>query len=278
MAIAAVDTHKLSYLGTAIEEFLHYLRLCSVAVLARASVLHFGSARFLRSIALGCAPLRSVLRSVALVCARLHSFALGTCARLRSVALVCARFLRSFALNCARLHSFALDCARLRSFALNCARLHSFALGSWRQPLLALQCCPCAVTISASVLLRRRDRSSRCAPCSWAGVNRFSRCSAARVQSLSISASALLRRRARSSRCAPCLYAGANRFSRCSAARVQSLSRRRLCSVVVLARRAVLQMQRVCSFQAGVLRRGIMLLRRRGVVAAAFGLRAHDFQ
>ena len=258
MAIAAVDTHKLSYLGTAIEEFLHYLRLCSVAVLARASVLHFGSARFLRSIALGCAPLRSVLRSVALVCARLHSFALGTCARLRSVALVCARF--------------------LRSFALNCARLHSFALGSWRQPLLALQCCPCAVTISASVLLRRRDRSSRCAPCSWAGVNRFSRCSAARVQSLSISASALLRRRARSSRCAPCLYAGANRFSRCSAARVQSLSRRRLCSVVVLARRAVLQMQRVCSFQAGVLRRGIMLLRRRGVVAAASGLRAHDLQ
>ena len=52
----------------------------------------------------------------------------------------------------------------------------------------------------------------------------------------------------------------------------------RLCSVVVLARRAVLQLQRVCSFQAGVLRRGIMLLRRRGVVAAAFGLRAHDFQ
>ena len=41
-----MDTHKLSYLGTVIEEFLHYLRLCSVAVLARASVLHFGCARF----------------------------------------------------------------------------------------------------------------------------------------------------------------------------------------------------------------------------------------
>ena len=98
-------------------------------------------------------------------------------------------------------------------------------------------CCSAALVLQSlsSALLRRRARSMRCAPCLVAGVNRFSRCSAARVQSLS-SASALLRRRARSMRCAPCLYAGVNRFSRCSAARVQSLSRRRLCSVALLDR------------------------------------------
>lgn len=69
-------------------------------------------------------------------------------------------------------------------------------LSCWRQPLLAMQRCTRAVTISgpAPVLPRRRARWLRAAPCFYAGVNHCSRRGAARVQSPS-SPSAALRRR-----------------------------------------------------------------------------------
>ena len=149
--------------------------------------------------------------SLALRCCT--SVALGSCARLRSVALLCARC-------CAQLRSFALVCTRLRSvLALVCAQLHSFALGS---------CARLRSIVLGCIRLR-----------SEAGANRFLRCSAVRVQSLSrrqfCSVVVIARRAVRH---APGL---ASTASRAAVLPVYShyLSRRRLCSVAALARRAV---------------------------------------
>ena len=187
------------------------------ALLSRSSFTIFGFAPSPCSLALRCCT----------------SVALGSCARLRSVALLCARCcaqLRSFALVCTRLRSvLALVCAQLHSFALgSCARLRSIVLGCIRLRSIALVCARLRSIVLGCIRLR-----------SEAGANRFLRCSAVRVQSLSrrrfCSVVVIARRAVRH---APGL---ASTASRAAVLPVYShyLSRRRLCSVAALARRAV---------------------------------------